>query len=421
MSELCYTPLINDNPNKTYEERFLSSCSYRPNSFYANKGIMDEFRRLKALLVDMDRARIKRIVNSNEQEYIILMNAAREKLLSRNVSSAYMDIVLKLFKECVFEYYMLTPLIEDEEISDIDVNTWDHITCKKKGKRYVTDVTFLSENDYEQWYQRLMTIHRRKDDERHPLQSFMDLKATEDYRLRIDLTLKYATATGHNRLHIRKFPKIKPTWEKLFADKMLTPEMLAFIKDRIAAGCSFILSGYSGSGKSTLLNMMIDLIPYSNKVLVAQETDELYSETHPQMIFEHVVTSDNELEQPPASLEDILRLGLLQDINTFAIGEIKGAEALHCFITAMNTGASFFGTLHANDAYSSLYRLAFCAKLGSDYSVQMLHEMLAGTPIVLIHMSYYSIDEIVEVNGWDYEKQMLKHKTVYKKNCRKVA
>ena len=54
------------------------------------------------------------------------------------------------------------------------------------------------------------------------------------------------------------------------------------------------------------------------------------------------------------TLEDELRLGLLQDIDNFIIGEIKGGEALYVFTTAMSTGARFFGTIHANDAASSV-------------------------------------------------------------------
>lgn len=42
------------------------------------------------------------------------------------------------------------------------------------------------------------------------------------------------------------------------------------------------------------------------------------------------------------SLEDELRLGLLQDIDNFVIGEIKGGEALHVFTTAMSTDCQIF-------------------------------------------------------------------------------
>ena len=176
-----------------------------------------------------------------------------------------------------------------------------------------------------------------------------------------------------------------------------------------------LISGKGGSGKSTLLNNMIDWIPFDQSVLVSQESDELYSNVHPQMQFEHTMTVRKPDMVLDFTLEDELRLGLLQDIDNFVIGEIKGGEALHVFTTALSTGARFFGTIHANDAISSVRRLAQCARYVSDYSMETLEEMLSAVPFVLIHMSSFSIDEIVEIEGWDDRSKKLIYKTVYRK------
>ena len=39
-------------------------------------------------------------------------------------------------------------------------------------------------------------------------------------------------------------------------------------------------------------------------------------------------------------------------------------------------------------------------------------------PIVLIHMSQFSIDEIVEIDGWDATNKKLKFAQVYRKECK---
>lgn len=115
---------------------------------------------------------------------------------------------------------------------------------------------------------------------------------------------------------------------------------------------------------------------------------------HPSVFV--VIVKDCSIEY---SLEDELRLGLLQDIDNFVIGEIKGGEALYVFTTAMSTGARFFGTIHANTAAGSVVRLAQCARYISDYSMETLEEMLTVVPFVLIHMSRFAIDEILEIAG----------------------
>ena len=176
-----------------------------------------------------------------------------------------------------------------------------------------------------------------------------------------------------------------------------------------------MISGRGGSGKSTLLNNMLDWIPFDQSILVSQESDELYSNVHPQMQFEHTMTVRKGNVVTDFSLEDELRLGLLQDIDNFVIGEIKGGEALHVFTTAMSTGARFFGTIHSNDAVSSVRRLAQCARYVSDYPMETLEEMLSIMPFTLIHMSHFSIDEIVEIDGWDAKNKRLIYRKVYEK------
>ena len=158
---------------------------------------------------------------------------------------------------------------------------------------------------------------------------------------------------------------------------------------------------------------MIDMIPYEESVLISQENDELYSNVHPQEQFEHPLDHKSDGKETHFTLEDELRLGLLQDIDDFIIGEIKGGEALYVFTTAMSTGARFMGTIHSNNCRGSVRRLAQLAKYISSYTVESLEEMLTATPFCLIHMSHFHIDEILEIVGWDEKKMELEYKEVY--------
>lgn len=66
--------------------------------------------------------------------------------------------MLQMFKECVFGYYVLTPLIEAKEVSDIKVLDYNHIVVKAKGKRYIADCSFYSPSDYNDWFMRILRI-----------------------------------------------------------------------------------------------------------------------------------------------------------------------------------------------------------------------------------------------------------------------
>ena len=405
-----------DEEYSDYDSIFLQPKVYEISSLYDYEPIKNDFINLRANIVDLNTANIVKCIQGTEQDFFMLMKKAKEFLdVSFRGNDATKAMLLELFNDCVFGYYVLTPLLKAPDVSDIKVYRWDQITCKANGKRYITNLSFASEDDYRRWFERILRIQRLGFNEENSLQHCTDRKGVDNFYLRIDIQLDYIVSTESNNIHIRKIPKQKYSWKYLMDAGMLDMDMIDYIKDRVASGYGFLISGRGGSGKSTLLNNMIDLIPYDESILVSQESDELYSENHPQIQFEHTMEIRRNGSEVFFSLEDELRLGLLQDIDNFVIGEIKGGEALYCFTTAMSTGARFFGTIHSNNAAGSVRRLAQCARYISDYSMETLEEMLTATPFCLIHMSNFSIDEILEIDGWDSSRLQLKYREVYNK------
>lgn len=410
MSELNYIP-------KSDGKLIQESQIYKVESAYDDYRLNRWFLLLKANVCDLNPALITKCITGTEQDFIMLMKRASEYIERNLVECRQEDRekLLTMFSDCVFGYYVLTPLILSKEVSDIKVLSHDHIVVKANGERYVSNVKFASEEDYKTWFDRILRIHRLGRSEEFALSHCTDRKGVDAFYLRIDAQLSCITSTEKNNLHIRKMPKQKLSWEYLKENHMLDDSIMEYLSDRIMAGYGFLISGRGGSGKSTLLNNMLDWIPFNQSILVSQESDELYSNVHPQMQFEHTMTVRKNDVVTDFSLEDELRLGLLQDIDNFVIGEIKGGEALHVFTTAMSTGARFFGTIHSNDAISSVKRLAQCARYVSDYPMETLEEMLASMPFALIHMSHFSIDEIVEITGWNEKEKKLMYQSVYRK------
>ena len=393
------------------------SAIFHVKSSYQDDSLKAMFLELKANVCDLNTALVTKCITGTEQDFIMLMKRAKEYVDMHfwDTSSEMKENLLSMFSDAVFGYYVLTPLILSKEVSDIKVLGFDHVVVKANGERFVADVSFYSEEDYKNWYERILRIQRLGKSEEYSLGHCTDRKGVEEFYLRIDVQLPYITSTERANIHIRKMPKEKLSWDYLKENGMLDDSCMEYLKDRILADYGFLISGRGGSGKSTLLNNMLDWIPFNQSILVSQESDELYSNIHPQMQFEHTMTVKKQDAVTEFSLEDELRLGLLQDIDNFVIGEIKGGEALHVFTTAMSTGARFFGTIHSNDARSSVRRLAQCARYVSDYPMETLEEMLSAMPFVLIHMSRFSIDEIVEIKGWDEKNKKLLFEQVYRK------
>lgn len=409
MSELNYIP-------SAPKEHVLESSTYEVESFYNDAELMEIYKRLKANIIDINVSRIVKTVQGTEQDFLELMNRAKNYLdfEFNDLDEEIKRKILSMFQNAVFGYYVLTPLLNAQDVSDIKVLAWNRIVCKASGRRYETNVSFMSEQDYNDWYDRLRRIHRIKNNINTIATYCTDRKCDDAYYLRIDWQDRRLVSTDDNNIHIRKIPTEKYSWEYLKEAGMVDDDMVEYFRDRINNKYGFLISGSGGSGKTSLLNKLLDWIPFNESVLISQESDELYSDVHPQMQFEHTMAFDQGESHKEYSLEDELRLGLLQDIDNFVIGEIKGAEALYVFTTALNTGARFLGTIHSNDAASSVTRLAQCARYKSDYPMETLQEMLTVVPFVLVHMSHFGVREILEIDGYDYDMNRLKFRRVYK-------
>ena len=270
MSELRYEP-------KSKAPLKLESDFYPVFSLFSDRELNAKFMQLKANICDLNPALVTKCITGTEQDFIMLMDRAKDFIRERlrGISEEEERKLLEMFRQCVFGYYVLTPLVEAKEVSDIKVLDYDHIVVKANGRRYVAKCQFFDQTDYKDWFSRILRIHRLGKSEEYALSHCTDRKGVKDFYLRIDVQLSCITSTEKNNIHIRKMPKTKLSWEYLIENGMLDEEMIAYLKDRICAGYGFLISGRGGSGKSTLLNNMIDCIPFGESVLVSQESDEL--------------------------------------------------------------------------------------------------------------------------------------------------
>lgn len=128
--------------NDDYEQMYLKSELYHISSLYEHPQIKNDFINLKANIVDLNPAMITKCIQGTEQDFIMLMNKAKEFIsLNCGCGEAAQTILMDLFQECVFGYYVLTPLIKAADVSDIKVYRWNQITCKANGKRYITNLS----------------------------------------------------------------------------------------------------------------------------------------------------------------------------------------------------------------------------------------------------------------------------------------
>jgi pilus assembly protein CpaF len=150
----------------------------------------------------------------------------------------------------------------------------------------------------------------------------------------------------------------------------------------IDARLSFLVTGGTGSGKSTLLATLLGLVRREERIVLVEEAAELRPD-HP-----HVVG----LEARPANQEGAGRIGLSELVrqalrmrpDRLVVGEARGAEVTE-LLSALNTGHSGCGTLHANAAADVPARLEALG-IAAGVPRAALHSQLAAALSVVLHV-----------------------------------
>lgn len=335
--------------------------------------------------------------------------------------NAYMDTinvlredrktVLESFKKFIWGYHILEEVINDPSISDIKVMGVNNVRVKRYGKRENTDLKFNSEEDLKSFISYVAVKNQINMSDLNAIQTFTDKDSNKDYIMRFTVTTQFLTSHGLPYLHIRKVPKTKVTMDDLLKAKMFDKKTMDYLIDRAKNSGGILFTGKGASGKTTLMNALLDEIPFDKSGLVIQENEELFSNVHPEMMFEHIVTNRGE-GKIEYTLKDLARTGLLTDLDYFVIGEIKGGEALY-LLNASYTGHKCWASVHGRNSTEAMYKLADYVKYDSDYSKQDALQMLSGITTV-VYMESYKVKEISEVVKFDNTIQDLVYNTVYR-------
>lgn len=322
---------------------------------------------------------------------------------------------IDMLVENLFGYSILTPLIKDPNISDIKVHAWDRIIVKERGEKYVSDVKFNSEEQYNRFIQAVITRNQINASNVNAIQRFTDDDTSDDFILRFTLATPYLTTGKNYELIIRKVEKDFASMDELIDRGVMTEDVKNYIISRWNEG-SILVCGANSSGKTTLLNALKEEIPYNKSVLVIQQAEELTTKNHPDMIFLHTLEGATESETT-YDLKDLSIAGLTMDIEFFIIGEVKGAEASY-LLNASYTGHTCGATIHASGSESAIDKLVDYALYTSSYSKQELTAMMTGFKTV-IFMKDYKVCEISEITGLDRKTGKLKYKPVFRQYLQK--
>ncbi|HYY46418.1 MAG TPA: CpaF family protein [Candidatus Angelobacter sp.] len=278
------------------------------------------------------------------------------------------------------DYGPITPLLNDDTISEVMVNGPDQVYVERKGQLTMTEVKFPSNAELIRVIREIAAFVGRRIDEDSPM---VDCRLPDGSRVNAIIP---PLAIDGASLTIRKFAKDPYTVQDLIGFGTLTAEAAAFLEACVKAHFNILVAGGTGSGKTTTLNVLSSFIPDNERVVTIEDAAEL------QLRQPHKVR----LESRPARLDgsgrvairDLVVNALRMRPDRIVIGECRSGEALD-MLQAMNTGHDgSLTTIHANSPRDTLARLETLVLMsGVDLPQRAIREQIASAIHIIVQQS----------------------------------
>ena len=336
-----------------------------------------------------------------ERKSRALLEAEIRKIISeRKLAVGDYDAFIDSVFDTLFGYGLLQPYLDDPDVSDILVNSYNNVFIKKFGKKINVPVNFGSEENLVKYCYKIAAMCGGKLDESSNIESVL---TDRKRNLRIVISLKPVNVKSPS-ICIRK-PTTGFSLDELVGKGMLTNKQKDYFKKAVLDQKTIVIAGKGGSGKSTLLGALINEVPHSERGLLIQETFEI-NPKHPDIVCKLVKLSDNP-EVKNYTLFELTKIGLLMSMDRIFIGELKDKETMD-FFNAVYTGhLGSMATVHANSAREVIKRLILLMKKsGTDIPFEELKNMLASSLDIIVFMKNYKVVEIFEVSEADIDVTM---------------
>ena len=189
------------------------------------------------MYADIQKGRVR------EDEFILWLKAFFRKNYPEMSNENDYNIMYSRLRTAIFQYYVLQPLIDHDDTSDIKICGPRDIRVRVKGKAYRSSSSFINELDLFRFVEGLAI--RNGLDFSYPVITFTD-SHDANYILRFLVSTPIVNAVSYPYLHLRKVPKEKPTFEQLIADSMLPPVVHEYLRDKVKYSKGIVLSGPPG-------------------------------------------------------------------------------------------------------------------------------------------------------------------------------
>ena len=296
---------------------------------------------------------------------------------------------------------ILDELLEDEDITEIMINSHNSIFIEKKGHIYETEGQFDSPERLNDIIQQIVSRNNKRINESSPI---ADTRLSDGSRVNIVLP---PVAIDGAVVTVRKFPRERVDMKRLIELKSITKEAADFLEKLVVSGYNIFICGGTGSGKTTFLNVLSDYIPGEERVITIEDSAELQLKNIKNIVRMEARQANTEGENE-ITIRDLIRTSLRMRPDRIIVGEVRGKEAID-MLQAMQTGHDgSMSTGHSNNTKDMLNRLETMVLMGMDIPMNAIRSQIASAIDIIVHLGrlrdrtrkVLKIDEVLDcVNG----------------------
>jgi pilus assembly protein CpaF len=304
----------------------------------------------------------------------------------------------------------IEPLLKDDTIADILINTHRHVYVERKGQLEETSIRFRDEAHLMRVINKIVSAIGRRVDESYPM---VDARLEDGSR--VNIAVRPISIDGP-LVSIRKFSRSPYSLETLLGFGSICRPMIELLRIAVMARKSILVSGGTGSGKTTLLNALSSYISPKERLITIEDAAEL------QLQQPHV----GRLETRPPNVEgrgevrqrELMKNALRMRPDRIIVGEVRGEEAFD-MLQAMNTGhEGSMTTIHANTPRDALSRLEqMVGMAGMPMSQESIRGQIASAIDIIVQTQrlsdgtrrVVSVSELTGMEGTVVQLQEIYH------------
>src|ERR1700753_2428406 len=272
----------------------------------------------------------------------------------------------------------LQPLLEDQQIENIDINGCDRVFIGyADGREVMAQPVAESDEELVELIQVLAAYSRLSSRPFDTANPQLDLRLPDGSRLSavMDVTMRPAISIRRARLG-------KVFLADLVGNGTISPDVGSFLAAAVAARKNIMIAGATNAGKTTLLRALANQIPGDERLITVERALELgldhFPELHPNVVaFEERLPNMEGLGA--ITMAELVRRSLRMNPSRVIVGGVLGDEIV-TMLNAMSQGNDGSpSTIHANSSLEVCNRISPSAIQAPErLPVDATHMLIAG-------------------------------------------